>query len=144
MKFNRVALTVFALLDAVLLGRNLKTFIYVGFHGQLQFFWLLFALDAARVVFLLSLAASAFGLAMERRWGMLLSYIQFPVRFVFLYLSFGFLATMPCLISATYGQTPVLIVAMILESFRLFVTVAIHIRSRRSSRHPEKVVESSV
>jgi hypothetical protein len=59
-------------------------------------------------------------------------------------LSFGFLATMPCLISATYGQTPVLIVAMILESFRLFVTVAIHIRSRRSSRHPEKVVESSV
>ena len=129
MGFNRILLAGFAILDAVLLGRFLPS---VGIHNASTSAPLWFqALEIARPLFLLSLAFSAFGLATERRWGLILSYVQFPVRFMFVYLSFGFIARIPAFLSDKTGETPAIIAAMILEGIRLLLTITVHVRMRR-------------
>jgi len=130
MRFNRTFLVIVAILDAVLLGRHLSH-IPLGMVFAEQP-WMFQALGVLRLVFLISLAFSAFGLAGERKWGLILSYVQFPVRFVFVYLSFGFLALVPAFISGPYGEMPVVIVAMTLECARLVLTIFIH---RRRAKH---------
>ncbi len=130
MRFNRTFLVIFAILDAVLLGRHLSH-IPLGLVFAEQP-WMFQVLAVLRSVFLISLAFSAFGLAGQRKWGLVFSYVQFPVRFVFMYLSFGFLTLVPAFISGPYGELPVLIVAMTLECTRLVLTIFIH---RRRAKH---------
>ena len=124
-EFVSGCLVAFAILDAVLLGSYLK-------HISLPQYWQgpyvrLALLQLARSAFLVSLVFSAYGLARCRQWGLILSYVQFPVRFAFIYLSFGFLTLMPGLPSGIQGQRPVLVVAMGLECLRLVCTIVIHV-----------------
>ena len=141
MKLSRAVLTIFALLDAVLLGRFLTSIYVRDIAGELR--WCVFAMDAGRSLFLVSLAASSLGLAMERRWAMFLSYVQFPFRLLFALLSFGFLTLIPGLSSSAYGQMPVVIAAMVLEGVRLIVTIGLHVKSRRGDQSRARGVEAA-
>ena len=133
MKLARITLVVFGLLDAVLLGRFLGSVSMSNFYAAPQAAWWFRATMFARPFFLLSLAVSGFGLAMQRRWGLIVSYVQFPLRFVYLYLSFGFLT----LLSRHVGQDAyrtLIIAAMVLEGARLVVTILLHARITKLSR----------
>ena len=83
-----------------------------------------------RPFFLLSLAVSAFGLAVGSRWALIVSYVQFPLRFVYLYLSFGFLTLLNPLLGGNAYQA-LIVVAMILEGARLVATILLHVRIAR-------------
>jgi hypothetical protein len=124
MKYPRDILIVFALLDALILVRSVNTIRLPDFrHGMPVWASMLSLL---RPVFLLSLAVSAIGLAAQRKWGFIVSYAQFPFRFVYVLLSFGFLSRIPCLFIANYPCQSAILVAMGLECGRLVWTIQIH------------------
>ncbi|MFH1021809.1 MAG: hypothetical protein V1809_00295 [Planctomycetota bacterium] len=133
MKYLRLSLMAFALLDAILLG-----IFAIHIHRPItkpDFPLWLNGLNIAYPVLLVSLAASAFGLATHRRWGFILSYVQFPFRMIYLVLSFGFLLLIPRLFVKPQMYMPVLIVAMVLECARIVFTAMIHLKmTKRSSR----------
>lgn len=126
--WKRTCLIVFALLDALLLGRFITSVVHLGLSRDFPFWYQ--ALCIARPVFLLSLACSAFGLALGRNWGFIVSYIQFPFRFVFVFLSFGFLSKLMPQTQDPQYINPMIITAMVLEVFRLAATIIIHLRIR--------------
>ncbi len=132
MKRARVLLIIFGLLDAVLLGHCMRS-IYIP-HWRSGPPWWFNALMYPQPFFVLSLAASALGLVMQKRWGILLSYAQFPFRILYVTLSFGWLTllTTPLLGRETYQAT--LVAAIGLEALRLTATIVIHVKSVRQSR----------
>ncbi|MCX8091886.1 MAG: hypothetical protein N3I86_13300, partial [Verrucomicrobiae bacterium] len=80
----------FGVLDAVLAIRfGPAEFALLGGLSQMSFpAALVFIL---RLLFFVSLAASAVGLCLAKKWALIISYVQFPFRFVFMLLSFGFI-----------------------------------------------------
>ena len=124
---RRGVLVIFGLLDALLLGSFLHGIVWPGYviqHPDLPL-WLTL-LTIAYPLFLISLAVSSFGLAMEKQWGIILSYVQFPFRYVFVLLSFGFLTLIP-----GPDHQHVIYAAMGLEAMRLVLTIAAHRSLRR-------------
>ena len=87
--------------------------------------WMFQALSYLRTAFLLSLAISAIGLFCLHKWGFILSYVQFPLRIIFMHTTFGFLITY---IFATFsignynGWAPA-IISIVLECVRFNVTI---------------------
>ena len=65
-KWSRILLTLMALLDAVCLGRFLDSLSLACLCRQMPLF--LTILYSVHMVFLVSLAVSAYGLAMSRKW----------------------------------------------------------------------------
>lgn len=129
MKYKQEILVIFAILDAFLLGRCAFSVVSPVFPPEYSPWWWE-AKVVAQVIFLLSLAFSAFGLATSRKWAFILSYVQFPFRIVFMNTSFGFI-----LIYAIAAVTPGTldlripgITSIVLECFRLLVTILIHRR----------------
>ena len=128
MRFNRIVLFVFAALDALLLARLFQSIVpHVSSGNYASLPWQTMGLLLLRSAFLLSLAVSAFGLARGRVWGLVLSYVQFPFRFVFVLLSFGFLRWIfgPLQVG---NISLVIVAAMVLEVVRLVLTILIHVR----------------
>lgn len=124
MAWKRKALIVFAILDALLLVRFIASVVHLGLSRDFPLWYQ--ALCIARPLFLASLGFSAFGLALRRNWGFIVSYIQFPFRFVFVFLSFGFLSLLTPQNQGPPHVNPMIIAAMILELIRLAATVVIH------------------
>ena len=126
MKCKREILVAFAILDAFLLGRYALSVVSASLPPESP--WWLQARAVLLVPFLLSLAFSAFGLATARRWGFILSYVQFPFRILLMHTTFWFLlvsefsgATTGSLELRTSDVTPIA-----LECVRLVVTIWIH------------------
>lgn len=119
--YSRGILTVFGLLDAVLIG------LYFGKVVTADL-WPsglpigASALELLKGIFLVSLIFSAIGLCLEKRWALLLGYVQFPFRLIIPMLTFGFLPHIP-LLSRTFGGSTLLIAAVILEIVRLVVSI---------------------
>ena len=128
MSRSRACLVIFGLLDAVLLGRFADAVCLPDFSAEIP--WWFQTLELLRPVFLLSLGFSAFGLASECKWGVILSYIQFPFRFVFVLFSFGFLTLLTPLVPGFLGYRSLLVTAMALECGRLVTTILVHRRLR--------------
>jgi hypothetical protein len=128
MKLSRIILVVFGLLDAVLVGRFMNSISLTHFQFAPECLWWFQVIMYVRPFFLLSLGISAFGLALERRWGLILSYVQFPLRFAYVYLSFGFLTTFVVPILGSEAYKPTIIAAMCLEGVRLVGTIILHVR----------------
>ena len=122
-KWNRILLTVMAMLDAVCLGRFLNSIslAYLGRQAPLVFT----IAHSIHIVFLVSLAGSAYGLAMGRKWALWLTYAQFPARAIHLTLSFGWL-TLAARFLGHGVYRPLLFVAIGLEFARLAATILLH------------------
>jgi hypothetical protein len=118
MKYQKEILIFFALLDAFLFGKSLTG---INFSADQ------FLLNQIKSIFIISLAVSPFGLTFQKKWGYILYYVQFPFRYMFMALSFGFLT---CLVPATPSFIKLtIIVAMILEIVRLILTVKIYLNN---------------
>lgn len=129
MKYTREILVLFAILDAFLLGRLALSVVSPFFPPESPWWWQ--ARVVLEVVFLLSLAFSAFGLATSRKWGFILSYLQFPLRILFMHTTFGFLLIYACSAVAT-GPIDLRIpgvISIVLECARLVITILIHRRT---------------
>jgi hypothetical protein len=124
--WKHTCLIIFALLDAILLGRFIGSVFHTGLSRELPVLYQ--ALCIARPIFIISLGFSAFGLIVKRKWGFILSYVQFPLRFVFVFLSFGFLSLLMTPRQGAQFINPMIIIAMVLEAFRLVTTIMIHLR----------------
>ncbi len=132
MKYKKEILIIFALLDALLFGRFLLD---INFSADQ------FLLNQLKSVFLISLAVSPFGLIFQKKWGYILYYVQFPFRYLFVVLSFGFLTY---LVPATPSFSRLMIiVAMILEIVRLILTVKIHLTGNKSLNINQKTPEGN-
>lgn len=131
MKYPRDILVLFAMLDVFVVGRFVNNIRVPELAGQAPVWFS--ALIILRPVLLLSLIASAFGLATQRKWGFVVSYVQFPLRFVCVWLSFGFLTLIPGLFISGHKYQPVILAAMVLECVRLVWTILIHRRISRAS-----------
>ena len=120
---RRFLFLLFGVLDAVLAIRFGP--IVFGEFGWLSRFpdGLLFFL---RLLFFASLAVSAVGLCLAKKWALIISYVQFPFRFVFVLLSFGFISDLAHLLALPGLYRPLIYAAMILECGRLIVSVWIH------------------
>jgi len=130
----RIALIVFGLLDAVLFGRFIDSISIVRLYSSVpQDLWWFQVSVFVRTFFLFSLAVSALGLTMECRWALILSYVQFPLRFAYLYLSFGFLTLFNPLLGGNTYQA-LIVTAMILEGARLVATILLHVRIAKLPR----------
>jgi len=120
------ALVVFAILDAMLFGRFMSHVSFPILGEELPLWWI--ALQVLRPLFLCSLVVSAFGLALRHNWAFIVSYIQFPFRFAYVLLSFGFLSLIPGLFVSGHKYQPVIVAAMGLECVRLAYTIVIYRR----------------
>ncbi len=112
------------MLDVILFGRFLSK-IWFGFTFQApEDSWWFNIFYMTQSILIISFLASGFGLACQKRWGFILSYVQFPFRYLFLLLSFGFIAVIFPM-QNTYYFSPVIIIAMLLEIGRLILTIMI-------------------
>jgi hypothetical protein len=133
LKYQKEILIIFALLDAMLLGRCIFK---ITFFRAFSHNWWFGCLMLFHTIVVLSLSFSAFGLVSQKRWAFVLSYCQFPFRYVFFLLSFAFitkffpLPKIPFYIASVY-ITPAIIIAMILEIVRLAITIIIHKNSKK-------------
>lgn len=80
----------------------------------------------SRLLFLASLVVSAVGLFLGKNWALIVTYIQFPFRFVFMLLSFGFISELARVFAMPGLYRPLIYAAMILECARLVCSVWIH------------------
>jgi len=133
MRQTRIFLVLFGLLDAVLLGCAAQYISFLNFsHSNTP--WWFQTLQFMRPFFLLSLGVSALGLALERQWGLILSYVQMPFRIAYVNLSFGFLTLITVPIFGESAYQPTLIAALVLEGLRLIATIFLHVRLVRPFR----------
>lgn len=134
MKYPRNVLVVFAVLDAILFLQLARFIPFVRFTSGNPLWQT--ALGLPWPVFILSLAASATGLAMGRKWGFVVSYVQFPFRFAYAGFSFGFIACIPGLSISGGAAEPWFVIAAALECGRLVWTILIHRRLFRATASP--------
>ena len=128
LKYQKEILIICGLLDALLLGRCIfnitffRAFLHSWWFGCLMLF---------HTIVVLSLLFSAFGLVSQKRWAFILSYCQFPFRYVFMLLSFAFISIFFPRHQTPVYITPAIIIAMILEIVRLVITIIIHKNSNK-------------
>ncbi|MEW6251970.1 MAG: hypothetical protein AB1716_15115 [Planctomycetota bacterium] len=127
-RLRRLVLVFFAFLDVLLLVRFAP--------DALRDLQQLRALDPphayltlliiGRALFFASLPLSAAGLLLAKRWGLILSYAQFPFRLLFVLLSFGFITIAARLLHAPELYEALVVTAMVLEVARLVCSIWIH------------------
>jgi hypothetical protein len=125
-RHRRAILIGFGALDALLLVRFMPQIAWPSYVFDGRFSAWTVALEVCRLLFLVSLAFSALGLVLARRWAIVLSYVQFPFRFVIMLLSFGFIGLLARIPHFPVSYLALMITAMILECIRLAVTIAVH------------------
>jgi len=128
-------LVVFAILDAILLGRSMRSVVIPNLSADMPA-WFLVS-EVVRPLFLLSLAFSAYALASGRVWGFIVSYVQFPLRVAYALFSFGFLSMLPWLTIQGWSVQPVMVLALVLECGRLAWTIIIHVCVTRKTASPK-------
>ncbi len=139
----RTALVFLALLDAILLFGFLGLFDVPGAgprYGHGANF-----LNAIEPIFLLSLVVSTAAFSCSIRWprvlrpACLVSYAQFPFRYLLLSFSFGFLAPLAGAQPETRGFEFAVYLAMLLEVARLIGTIVLHVGSVEANRIKTKL-----
>lgn len=133
MKHKRALLMAFGLLDLISCVSTLYIIRWNVFNFSPEFTWWMNGLWALDMLLLGSFLFSSYGFIRLRKWAIVLSWIQFPLRFLFLVLSFGFLTTIPFLRFLMGGYQNVLIVAAALELGRLIVTIFIFRRWKKAT-----------
>jgi hypothetical protein len=83
-------------------------------------------LEILRGFFFISLIVSAVGFFRMKKWALIISYVQFPLRFGLMLLSFGFIHYLSRLFHSPSYYQPLINAAMILECMRLICSVWIH------------------
>jgi hypothetical protein len=128
---RRLFFCLFGLLDAILVVRfatceiaQLASAVHEPIQGALP--------DVLRAAFFVSLIASAVGLYLMKKWALTISYVQFPFRFVFMLLSFGFISGAAHLLSIPGLYRPLIYAAMVLECGRLVGSVWLHLTPAKS------------
>src|SRR5271170_5547552 len=94
---QRFLFLLFGVLDIMLFVRlGLREFNHIGALSRMNFpAGFLFIVH---LLFFTSLVISAIGLIFTKRWALVISFIQFPFRFIFIFLSFGFISTLASLL----------------------------------------------
>jgi hypothetical protein len=102
-------------------------------HGLAEHPWV----SAACLIMIASLCASAYGLIRIREWALVLNYVQFPVRLLLAFLSFGWLAQLvlpahPSILvnEMVWGS------AVAVEGIRLGITIILHFSGRGQQHNP--------
>jgi hypothetical protein len=125
-KLRRLLFYLFGLLDVILFVRfppkDLAQFASVVSHEPLSGA----LLDIMRLFFFVSLLISAAGLFGMKKWALIISYVQFPFRIVFVLLSFGFIHYLSSVFHEPSFNQPLIYVAIILECLRLICSVWLH------------------
>lgn len=91
------------------------------------------SIELGRLLFMISLILSGIYLVRGKGQGCIISYIQFPFRFIFMYLSFGFLIYWNFLMRTERFYLETIVFCMGLEIVRLFLTILSHLRLRRTN-----------
>lgn len=128
LKYQKEILIIFGLLDALVFGRCIS---HIPFFLAFSHSWWFGCLMLFETIVIFSLSFSAFGLVSQKRWAFILSYCQFPFRYVFMLLSFAFIAIFFPRHQTPVYITPAIIIAMILEVVRLLITIIIHKNSNK-------------
>jgi hypothetical protein len=117
-------LVVFGVLDIITLVRSYR--VLEDLTTDLTIFpWI----TLGSIISYSSLAVSAFFLVKQNKLGLWLTYGQFPLRLLFMILSFGFLLTLNRFLGGHKTSYDILaFVAIGLEVARLVITVVIHRR----------------
>jgi len=116
-------LIIFGLLDLVTLIRDIKNPIDTGFTSASPFF---VAIAIGTPLCYLSLIFSAYFLIRQSKVGLWLTYGQFPLRLLFVILSFSFLLTINPFQLDELGYKYFIGALMGLEIVRLIITIQIH------------------
>ena len=127
---RRFLFYLFGFLDIILFARFARMEFAIAFMNSGPS-WEIRILAILRVFSVMSLLLSAVGFFTLKRWAVILSYIQFPFRFLFALWSFGFIS----LLSRAFGKPdlylPLIYAAMMLECVRLICTIWIQPAIRR-------------
>jgi hypothetical protein len=128
---RRVLFLLFGVLDVVLAIRfGPAEFKQLGVLSQMSF--PAAVLVVCRMFFFVSLVASAVGFFLNKRWALIVSYIQFPFRFILMLLSFGFISELSRVFAIHSLYRPLIYAAMILECGRLVCSVWLHRMPKKS------------
>lgn len=139
----RVALSLFAILDAILLWQC-RAFLALPDMSHRYTLWRNF-IEIIQPVFLISLVATTSLFLASIRWpkaqrfAFLVSYAQFPFRYVLLSFSFGFLVPLFRAPPDTSGFEFLMYVAMLLEVVRLIATTVLHVGSAEAKKVQTKL-----
>jgi len=97
--------------------------------------------SAIRIILLLLiyplLLLSAYYLFRIKKPGLIISYIQFPIRLLVWVFSFGFITSLSAYFSSPLVFDWLFRIAIVLEFFRLYFTIQIHRRYFRGLRRPD-------
>jgi hypothetical protein len=125
---QKYALTIFALLDAVSILRSYPEISSIFEYGpELNGLWLV------RLIIIASFAFSAIFFMLRRKEALVLYYIQFPLRLLFMMLSFGFIIE---LFGGVFGSSTywtAITIVFGLEVLRLVYTIVIHRQLNRNN-----------
>lgn len=124
-RHRRAILIGFGVLDALLFVRLLPQITWPSYVFDDSFPLWTVALEICRPVLLASLVFSALGLVLAQKWAIILSCIQFPFRFVYMFLSFGFIGLLVHVPYFPASYFTLMIIAIILECIRLIITIAV-------------------
>lgn len=130
MKVKRFYLSFFAFLDLVLFIQLLP-YLNLSKSSFGLPFWILL-ISVFHSLFLISLLFSAIGLVLKKQWGFVLSYFQFPLRFVYYSFSFKFIASLLPLHIKNGKQIFIFIFLGSLECVRLGLTIYLQKQSTKS------------
>lgn len=142
----RWLLILFGILDGVLFIRGATLAFHFSLPALTHFdadFWLFLLLEAGRTLFFLSLPFTSIGILLAKKWAFILSYAQFPLRFVHASFTFGVVYSLAGLFPH-YGPSMALFttgIAGLLELGRLGVIICAHRRVRKwgTIQHHERL-----
>jgi hypothetical protein len=113
-------LILFGVLDFIAVFKSYKGIYQLSFANS-NFLWM----DLLILLIYFSLIASGFYLIKKKKPGLWISYLQFPLRLVFVIFSFGFLLIING-INQLIGMYVLTIILAVLEIIRLVITILIH------------------
>ncbi len=131
-KNSKKILIIFAFLDAILFISSWREVFTPFFCDWTQYF-IIGIIILLHSFVVLSFIFSAYALLLRKKWAYILYYIQFPFRIGFCYLSLGFLTFLAFKIQTIYFA--IMIVAILAEFLRLFITINIHKSIKNITTH---------
>ena len=85
-----------------------------------------FILEIFRTAFYISIPFLAYGLIRMKKWAFTLYYVQFPFRYIFILLSFGFITIISKFFDSNFIYKLLIYISMVLEFIRLIITIIVH------------------
>jgi hypothetical protein len=114
-------LILFGVLDFIAVLKSYKGIYQLSFANS-NFQWM----DLVILLIYFSLIASGFYLIKKNKIGLWISYLQFPLRLLFVIFSFGFLLIINGMLNQLIGMYVLTIILAVLEIIRLAITILIH------------------